>query len=331
MGIPPFYCNRESMDPILNAKNISLSQIDFEAFDYSLSPELDAAPPEALYESIARHGILHPPLVRELDSGLYTVVAGRKRLLVLRSLHTERTCICLVISRRVPEVDVFSLLLEESQLTRQLSTVEKAIFLQKITAIADERQIISKFLPLLGLAPHSSSLKQSLKLMDLEEPVLRSLHHGQISETVAHDLLSMAARDRMTLAAIIVALRLSFSNQKKLLNMCRELASRSNTSIGALLDDNEVHDILQHPDANPPQKTKNLMLWLSRRHMPRSGQAKEEFSRFIAAMHLPRNVSVEHTPFFEDDSMTLSITFPNRESLQHAWEKMRYATDNNEN
>jgi hypothetical protein len=73
------------------------------------------------------------------------------------------------------------------------------------------------------------------------------------------------------------------------------------------------------------------MLWLSRKHMPRSGQAVEEFTRFIAAMQLPQNVSVDHTPFFEDDAMTLSITFPNRKSLQHAWEKIRHATNRNDN
>jgi hypothetical protein len=319
------------MSPILNVKNIFLSQIDFEAFDYSLSPERDVAPAETLYKSIARHGILHLPIVRECNSDLHTIVAGRKRLLALRSLHTETACTCLVISRQVPEIDIFSLLLDEIQLTRPLTMVEKAIFLHKTTAIADARQIISEFLPRLGLAPHSFSLQQTLKLLDLEDPVLRCLHHGQISETVAHDLILMAARDRMALVAIIVSLRLSFSNQKKLLIMCRELAGRDNTSIATLLDNDEVQGILQHQDANPPQKTKNLMLWLSRRHMPRCGQAAEEFNRFITAMRLPQNASVEHTPFFEDDSMTLSITFPNRESLQHAWEKIRYTTDSNNN
>jgi hypothetical protein len=92
-----------------------------------------------------------------------------------------------------------------------------------------------------------------------------------------------------------------------------------------------VQSILQHQDANPPQKTKNLMLWLYRRHMPRAQQAEEEFNRFISALQLPQNVSVGHTPFFEDDAMTLAITFPNRKSLQEAWKKIRHATDSTDN
>jgi len=318
------------MNPGLNFKKIAFPQIDFEDFTYAISPERGVVPDETLNKSIARHGILHPPIIRETNSGFYIIVAGRKRLLTAGSPHTESTCDCLVISRRTPEVDVFNVLLEENQLTRELTIVEKAIFLQKTTAITDERYIIRQFLPRLGLAPHAFSIKQTLKLLDLEEPILHNLHHGRINETVAHDFLLLSTYDRMALLKIITSLRLSFSYQKKMLNICRELAGRGNTSIEDLLDNDEVHGILNHQDANPPQKTKNLMLWLSRKYMPQSRQAEEEFNQLITAMQLPKNVFVEHTPFFENDSITLAITFRNRKSLLHAWKKIRHATHSND-
>jgi ParB-like chromosome segregation protein Spo0J len=319
------------MSQILNFKNIALSHIDFGDFSYSLSPELDIVPDESLTESISRHGILHPPIVRETTPDFYIIVSGRKRLLALQALDTESACGCLVIYRHVPELDVFSLLLEEVQLARKLTTIEKAIFLQKITAITDESQIIRDFLPRLGLAPAPFSINHTIRLFDLEDPIRRSLHHGTLSETVAYDFILLSPQDRKALFEIITSLRLSFSFQKKLLNICRELASRANMSIAALLDNDEVQGILHHQDANPPQKTKNLMLWLSRKHMPRFSQAAEEFRHFIAAMQLPKNISVAHTPFFEDDSMILSITFSNRKSLQDAWEKIRHAAYGNDN
>jgi len=319
------------MNLLLNIQNITLVQIDFDDFFYSISPEREIVVDETLKKSIANHGILHLPIVRETNSGFYSIVAGRKRLLAVHSLHTESTCACLVISHQVSEVDVFCILLEEIQLTRQLTIVEKAIFLQKIAATMAERQIIREFLPSIGLAPNTFSMKQTLMLLDLEDPILSSIHHGQINETVAHDFILLPAQDRMVLFEIITSLRLSFSNQKKLLNICRELASRENTSIAALLGNDEVHGILGHQDANPPQKTKNLMTWLSGKHMPRSRQAEKEFRRFANAMQLPENVSVEHTPFFEDDSMTLSIIFPNRKFLKLAWEKIRHAIHSNDN
>jgi beta-mannanase len=73
------------------------------------------------------------------------------------------------------------------------------------------------------------------------------------------------------------------------------------------------------------------MNWLSRKYMPRSSQAEDEFKRFIASMQLPRNVSVDHTPFFEDDSVTLSISFSNTKSVQNAWKKIKNAIRNKNN
>jgi len=318
------------MFPILTTKNIALSQVDFNDFSCSISPE-----PEnddvTLRRSIDRYGILHPPVVREISAGLYGVVTGRKRLLALLALQKGNTCHCLVVSKRVPKIEIFDMLLAEIQLTRQLTIVEKAIFLKKIIPLADERQIVKEYLPRLGLAPDPLILQQILKLLELEEPVLLGMHQGYVNERVARDFIAFPVQDRTILFEIIAALRPSFSNQIKLIHICQELAGRENKSIVTLLDNDEVHAILHHQDANPPQKTKNLMAWLARRQKPRFKQAEEEFSRFVTAIRLPGNVSVAHTPFFEDDKVTLFIRFRSLKSLQHAWEKIKHATRENGN
>ena len=319
------------MPPVLTIKNIDLSQVDFNDLSYSIAPIPESEIDSKLKASIARHGILHPPIVREINPVSYTIIAGRKRLLAWRSLAKEQTCHCLVISRQIPEFEIFHILLAEIQLVRQLTMVEKALFLQKIAAVAEEKQIVKEFLPRLNLAPDPSVMKQTLRLLELEAPILKDIHQGYINETVARDFVTLPLQDRSILFEIVASLRLSLSNQKKLLQICRELASRENKSITALLATPEVHAILHHPEANPPQKTKNLMTWLARRHKSRSIYAEEEFNRFINEIRLPGNVSVTHTPFFEDDAVTLSITFRNRSFLLQAWEKIKHVTRDNEN
>jgi len=319
------------MPPIRIVSQIALSQVDFTDFSWSISPRPTYDVNENLRRSIDRYGILHPPLVRENTAGIYAIVAGRKRLLALRSLQKNSTCYCLSLSSRTPDIEVFDILLAEIQLFRQLSIAEKAIFLQKIASLADERQIVRKFMPRLDLAPDPLVLQQTLKLLELEEPILLGMHRGYVNETIARDFIALPGQDRKILFEIIAALRPSFSNQKKLFHICKELAGRENKSIAGLLDNDEVHAILHHQNANQPQKTKTLMTWLINRQKPRSTLAEEDFCRFVAAIRLPKNVSVTHTPFFEDDNVTLSISFRNRESLQHTWEKIKHATRENGN
>ena len=237
----------------------------------------------------------------------------------------------MIIQVQVPKIDIFSILLEEIHTSRQLTPVEKAIFLQKTSQLIDEKHIVKEFLPRIGLPPDPFYMKQSIMLLNLEEPLIRAIHQGNINEKVALDILPFSAKDRQAVFQIISTLQFSVSNQKKLLNICRELAIRENRTIAAILEDKGVQDILNHQEANPPQKTKNLMNWLSREYMPRSSHAADEFRRFAASMHLPQNVSVDHTPFFEDDSVTLSITFSSRESLKNAWETIKSTIRNRDN
>ncbi|MBW2466618.1 MAG: ParB N-terminal domain-containing protein [Deltaproteobacteria bacterium] len=305
-------------------ENTEISQIDFANASYSISPERESIPDESLSHSIAQYGILHPPIIKEKNSGLFVIVTGRKRLTALHTLfQKEKSCTCMVIPAQIPEIDTFSIMLEEVLTSRQLTPIEKAIFLQKISPLAEENHIVKKFLPRLDLPPAPFSIKQSIILLTLEESLVLAIHHGTINETVARDMLPLTPQDRLAVFNIISSLRLNTAYQKKLLNICRELAGRENRTIISILADNGVQDILNHKKANTPQKTKNLMNWLSGRHMPRSHQAEVEFKRFVASMHLPRNVSVDHTPFFEDDSVILSIIFSNRESLQTAWDTIK--------
>lgn len=319
------------MPPILTLRNISLAHINFDDFSYSVSPERKICADASLEKSIARYGLLHPPIIRETDSDVYNIVAGRKRLHVMHSIHAEGTWPCMVIAQAFPEDEVFHILLAEKETSGKLSPIEKALFLQKISAIMNDEQIAVEFLPLLDHQPGTAAIKQTLMLLSLEKPILLGTHRGSVNEAIARDFITLSPKDRMVLFEIISSLRLSYSNQKKLLHICRELACREGTNITTLLDNNEVHGILHHQGANPPQKTKNLMVWLSRKHMPRSGKAEKEFSRFISSINLPQNVSVTHTPYFEDDALTLSIKFPNRKTLQHAWEKIRHTTHNSGN
>jgi hypothetical protein len=305
-------------------KSLETSLIDFKDFSFSISPDREINLDESVAKSIARHGILHLPIVKKIHTRSYVIVSGRKRLFAFRNFFPkEKSCCCMIIPDQMPELDIFSVLLEETLTNRQLTPIEKAIFLQKISPLADEKYIAKEFLPRLDLPSNPFYMKQSIILLNLEEPLIHAIHQGYINEKVARDIVSLSAKDRLAVFHIISSLRPSASNQKKLIDICRELASRENNTIAAILEDADAQNILNHQEANPPQKTKNLMNWLSRKYMPRNSCAADEFKRFAASMHLPENASVTHTPFFEDDSITLSINFSNRKSIQNAWKKIK--------
>lgn len=312
------------MRQVLNIKTLPVSKIDFNDLSYSIGPVGETVVDDPLQQSISRYGTFCFPIVIKNGAGLYAIVAGRKRLLAIHYLQPDIEWPCLAIADDAPEIEVFRILLAEITLSRPLTPVEKAIFLQKISAVAEEDEIVREFLPEMGLPPNRHTIAQTVRLLDLEDPILIAVHRGAISNAAGRELCTLEPADRKILFGIITSLQLSFSNQKKILSICRELAGRLKTTIADLLDNNEVQGILRHLDANPPQKTKMLMRHLSGKYLPRATEAAADFHNYTSSLQLPQNVSVEHTPFFEDDALNLSITFPSRESLREAWEKIRH-------
>jgi ParB-like chromosome segregation protein Spo0J len=320
------------MKHYLSPRSLEISSINFTDFSYSITPNGEVPSDDSLLESVSEFGILHPPVVKKVEQDLHVIVTGRKRIAAFRKVFSrEKTCTCLVLPDQIPEIDIFSIKLEERLNRRELTPIERAIFLQKISSLVDIITITEEFLPRVNLPPDPFRYKQSMMLLDLEKPLINAIHQGIIKEETAKMLLSQSADDRLALTEIMLSLQPSASYQKKMVNICEELTGRENQTIAEILGDGEIKEIINHKNANPPQKMKNLMHYLSRKQMPRSSQAEDEFKRFSASMDLPENVTVDHTPYFEDDSVTLSINFPNRESVQKSLKKIKDAIRKSDN
>jgi len=139
---------------------------------------------------------------------------------------------------------------------------------------------------------------------------------------VALELGKLDFGDRMALFEVINLLHLSVGNQKKLTISSRELAVRTNSSIRQVLSDPEAEAVLNHPEANLPQKAANLMAWINKKRFPRLSEAEQEFRRFTGKLQLPKGVDLSPAPSFEKDELTLTITIQDQDKLQKLWPKL---------
>jgi len=301
---------------------VNLKHIDFKNTFYNLSPEGAMEPSADLEQSVARIGILHPPILKEQDTAMYTIVTGYKRLIAADRAHGLLSTVCLILPKETNDSVALSLNLEDTLLRGNVTPVEKAIFLSKILRAMDEQEVIDRFLPVLGLEANRHLIRKNVELLNLEDHILLAVHLGLVHEGAARELLRLSFTDRMSLFEIIDLLHLSVGNQKKIIAACRELASRSSSSIMAVLGAPQIKEIINHPEANPPQKAGNLMHYLAAQCQPRLHEAEGEFRKFAGALNLPKGVKLEHDLSFERDTLTLAVPFKNREALQKIWPEL---------
>ncbi|MHB1014283.1 MAG: ParB/RepB/Spo0J family partition protein [Desulfurivibrionaceae bacterium] len=307
------------MPPVFRSSLVNLHHINFQDFSNSLTPEEAREPSPGLMASVARAGILHPPILREQGRTSMEIVSGRRRLMAAsEALHSIST-ICLVLPADTLPAEALAINLEDTLLRGNITVVEQAIFFQKILVHLDENEAARRFLPALGLEPHPHHLHNLLPFLGLEEHLLTALHEGRLHEGVARELLALNFTDRLSLYELIEMLSFSVGNQKKITATCRELAARHNTSVMALLCQPEVREILDPLETNIPQKTARLMQWFTGQRFPSLAEAEQDFRTFAASLRLPKEVALSHSPSFEQDQVHLSIPFANQDELRRLW------------
>ena len=154
-----------------------------------------------------------------------------------------------------------------------------------------------------------------LQLLELDDERLAALHENRLEISTAFEILKMEADDRNVLFHAIISLKLSSSNQRKLVRNCQELAKRKNCKMTTIIKDPEMLKILHDHSLDNSKKTSRLMKSLNRQLYPRLLSAEDEFHKFINKLDLPANTEIKHAPSFEKDSITVSITFENKGAL----------------
>ena len=304
-------------------KRVPFSHIDRNDSTYSLSYYSENQVPDALRDSILRVGVLHPPILKEKYADSFQVITGKKRLQVIYESLAQSMCNCLIVPPETPELTIFSIVLEDILTNRRPTPVEKALFFQKIISFLDPQPAADQFMPLMGLSPNPHLIKRFLALLDLEVPIIESLNNGILDEKVALELTNLSFRDRMVVFEIIHQLNLSLGKQKKLLAIGKELSIRLKNTVADILSCKEVDEIINHPRANIPQKSSNLMAWLYQKRSPMLSTAEKKFKQLIKELDLPKGANLNHSLSFEKDTLTLSLDFKDETQLRHTWNNIK--------
>lgn len=152
--------------------------------------EFDKQSLSELAESISRHGLLQPLLVRPLTLGGYEIVAGERRYRACRMAGLTEIP---VIIRELGEAEVMELALIENLQREDLTPLEEAqgysVLINEHGFTQDEvAQSVGKSRP---------AVANSLRLLKLPDSVAEFLKDGSISAGHARALLSLDDEEQM--------------------------------------------------------------------------------------------------------------------------------------
>ncbi len=281
---------------------------------WNLHPFLDNDIADALQASIAKVGVLHPPVLVQTKEKTCDIVSGRKRVRCAQ-LSGMATLFCAVLPETTPVKTLLTVLLEDQAATGPLSQPEAATFIKLCRDHLDKAEALEMFRqgPLPQMDP-----QHLLRLLAFDNLLLRRLHFGQLTDRIVPDLLWFDDEARNRIVCLIDVLQLGANKQKRLISLCRDIMQREDILLASLLDDTDIMQIIEHPAMNTPQKINRLFEILRKRCFPRSTAAMEIFCSRVRELSLPRAFTLTPSPYFERDEVTLSIGFPDLASCERA-------------
>ncbi len=296
--------------------SIRLDTLLIEDDTYELYP-YDEIPHKDFKTSIQQFGILHPPVVLQLNNTKHIIVTGKKRIKTLLNVRGDtKELLCLRLSPGTDDAKIFSILVEESLTGNPLSLVEQAVFFNKAQKKCTPDELLV-FLQKLGHKPQHHCIRNLLDLLLLGKKSIQALHEGSLQYNNARKLLKLSEPDQNLLVERITSLHLGGSKQKKLIELCTELIMRNSESLDSILSRFD-HQAKSGSDGNIPQQTSVLFNWLNKECWPSLSEAKATFERLTSQIHLPPQCRIQHSKSFESDNVTLTIHFKNLTSLVNA-------------
>jgi len=171
--------SRETTGPNLN--ELPVSEILTNPFQPRT--EFDPEELEELKNSIAKHGVIEPIIVRR-SKGQYELVSGERRLRAVKALG--KTSIPAVIRDRVSDREMQILSLVENQIRANLNDLEIALgYNELINQFSYTHDKVAE-----DTGKSRSFVTNTLRLLKLPDEIKKALQEGKISSGHARALLS---------------------------------------------------------------------------------------------------------------------------------------------
>jgi hypothetical protein len=248
------------------------------------------------------------------------IVCGSRRVRILREISAGVEIGCLLVDSDLHTSDLLQLIVTDQLAGGPLTAIETARFIRLCKTWSPEQaeKIIESATGVSG----DDRCAKYLALLDLEQPVKEAVHVGLISFQVASTLSSMTQSERLFLTDLFARLSLNKNKQRRLIDLAQIIAAADKCSLETLLA-GDYPELNQPRLDNIPQATNRLLQDLYERSHPLSSAAQKQFLKQSAALDLPRNCSLSHSPAFEQEWVRLSIEFGRFNEFLKSWEKIK--------
>lgn len=292
-------------------QNIKLSAVTVEDSTYRITTNSKI---DDLVASIRQIGLIHPPIVKQSPSG-YLIISGFRRIAACEYLGWNE------FPAQILEADFgvaqcINLAIAENALQRPLNLIEIFRCIYLLSAMITNEEILTETASKLGLPSDPGLIRKIKKIGDLDTSIQEGILANTISLAMATELAKIEPNAGIALTKVFTRLKIGLNKQRELMMLLDEIAHRENSTIGNLLNEHVIQQVIDDHNLDSAQKRRQIQEYLRQRRFPAISRIKNEFKKQIKKLQLGNQISLIPPKDFEGSNYTLKLTFSSLSELE---------------
>ncbi|MFH1714769.1 MAG: ParB N-terminal domain-containing protein [Elusimicrobiota bacterium] len=284
--------------------------------------------PDRMVESVKNAGILQPILV-EKQKDEYFVLDGIRRVLAAKKLGIENIYIQ---EYEGPDsiFDKIKTVIYANMSHRAFNEVEKAVIMSKTAGNSGLLQIV---LNILGISQNIILIDKYKRLANEENSIKMLVYEGRLKLNSVYDLTFFNYADKSQIVLLTQELQCSASIAQEIIENSKDIilgSDNEENTFEELAHAVGVNEIFGNDSLNVSEKLGVLRDRIRKKRYPGLSRKEEEFNKFSKSLNCINGVSCGHTPFFENESKELKISYNNYHELNQKIEQVRKKIENEE-
>jgi hypothetical protein len=272
-----------------------------------------------LSRSIQEIGLVESPLLVG-RAGAYSIVSGFKRVRCLKKMHVQ-TLRAVVIPEGVCEPEQLFLRALASNHGQTVSEIDCMYVLAKAkNSFSFSTDAICKHIaPLIGLPPSRKVIRGYIRTNMLHDDFKHMMVRGKLAYKAAQIL---SEYDHATQVFLYTELfkncLITASDLKNVSEYLHIIQKRDGHALQDILKNEQIHCIMSDMKLDAKSKGERLVQTLKQSAFPCMSLLEERFKRVKSKLQLRPATTLEHAPFFENQSYRLTIEFQTKKSLERS-------------
>jgi len=264
---------------------------------------------DALKASIARIGLVSPPILKLQPENRYIVVSGFRRISVCRALGLQKIP-ARVMGLGSDDGQLMKLAIADNAFNRSLNIIEQATAIFKLSPFLpdDDRTWHSECDPI-GLTVNPGLIRKLKKIRAASSDLKEKIAAGKISLTVGLELAGMDDGSRVQFLTIFDALSPTLNHQKEMIRMAGEIACLEDKPISKIFNSLEIDNIIKDPDMDRNMKISRVRRKLKDRRYPEISGFEKTYHARVKRLTLPESIALHPPTDFEGNDFMIQFTF----------------------